>query len=178
VATRIQEARAPLLLQRMARWPDRALASCSVEYPVIVDPPHARSSAWYELFPRSFGPPGRHGTFADVERVLPYVAQMGFDTLYLPPIHPIGVRHRKGRNNALVAGEGDPGSPWAIGNASGGHTSVHPDLGTLEDFDRFVEAAKRHGLRLALDIAFQCSPDHPWVTEHPQWFRRRPDGSI
>ncbi|AKT37256.1 alpha-1,4-glucan--maltose-1-phosphate maltosyltransferase [Chondromyces crocatus] len=162
-----------------ARAPDRARAST---YPrvlqVIVDPPRARFSAWYEFFPRSFGDAGQHGTFASAERMLPYVAGMGFDVVYLPPIHPIGRAHRKGRNNTLTAEADDPGSPWAIGAAEGGHTAVHPALGTLADFDHFVGTAREHGLEIALDIAFQASPDHPWVKEHPAWFKARPDGTI
>ncbi|HEY1479015.1 MAG TPA: alpha-1,4-glucan--maltose-1-phosphate maltosyltransferase [Gaiellales bacterium] len=146
---------------------------------VTVERERARFSSWYELFPRSASPvEGRHGTFADVEARLPYVASMGFDVLYLPPIHPIGEDHRKGPNNAPVSGPGDVGSPWAIGSALGGHTAIHPDLGTLADFDRLVARASEHELELALDIAFQCAPDHPWVSEHPEWFRHRPDGTI
>ena len=146
---------------------------------VWVDRERARFSAWYELFPRSASPdPKRHGTFRDVERLLPYVERLGFDVLYLPPIHPIGHAFRKGRNNTVKAGPGDPGSPWAIGSAEGGHKAVNPDLGTLDDFRRLVKAAARHGLEVALDIAFQCSPDHPYVKEHPEWFRKRPDGTI
>src|SRR5205807_3764287 len=120
----------------------------------------------------------RSATFKEAEAQLARAAAMGFDTVYLPPIHPIGHAHRKGRNNALVAAPGDPGSPWAIGSTDGGYTSVHPDLGTLEDFDRFVEAARRLGLDVALDFAIQVSPDHPWVKEHPEWFYHRPDGTI
>jgi starch synthase (maltosyl-transferring) len=146
---------------------------------VTVDARAARFSAWYEMFPRSCTQdPARSGTFRDAERRLADIAAMGFDVLYLPPIHPIGTTHRKGRNNALVAGPDDPGSPWAIGSAAGGHTAVHPELGTLADFDRFVSMANRLGVEVALDIAFQASPDHPWVREHPSWFRHRPDGSI
>jgi starch synthase (maltosyl-transferring) len=131
------------------------------------------------MFPRSCGPePGRHGRFADCEARLPYIASMGFDVLYLPPIHPIGRTHRKGRNNATECRPQDPGSPWAIGAAEGGHTAVHPELGRLEDFRGLVRKAKGFGLDVAMDLAFQCSPDHPWVAEHPEWFRRRPDGSI
>jgi starch synthase (maltosyl-transferring) len=149
------------------------------ELEVQVDPPRARHSAWYELFPRSTSPtPGRHGTFRDVLRWLPYIASMGFDVLYFPPIHPIGRSHRKGPNNTEGAGPEDPGSPWAIGSHEGGHTSIHPQLGTLEEFRELVAAARSHGLEVALDLAFQCSPDHPWVREHPEWFRHRPDGSI
>lgn len=157
----------------------RRFAVESATLTVDVDRPRALFSAWYEFFPRSASPePGRHGTFADMERLIPYVADMGFDILYLPPIHPIGRVARKGRNNAADAAPDDVGSPWAIGAAEGGHKSVHPQLGTLADFDRLVVAAERHGLEIALDIAFQCAPDHPYVTEHPDWFRRRPDGTI
>jgi starch synthase (maltosyl-transferring) len=146
---------------------------------VTVDPLRARFSAWYELFPRSTAATDAvHGTFADCEKRLPAIAAMGFDVLYLPPIHPIGTAFRKGRNNALVAGEDDPGSPWAIGSADGGHTAVHAQLGTLEDFRQLLERAREHGLELAMDLAFQCSPDHPYVKEHPDWFRRRPDGTV
>jgi starch synthase (maltosyl-transferring) len=146
---------------------------------VVVDRERARFGAWYELFPRSCSPePGLHGTFKDVEGRLGYVAAMGFNVLYLPPIHPIGVSFRKGRNNSTVATQDDPGSPWAIGSALGGHKSIHPELGTFEDFRHLREAAEQHGIELALDIAFQCSPDHPYVSEHPEWFRRRPDGTI
>ncbi len=149
------------------------------ELSVVVDRERARFGAWYELFPRSTSPePGRHGTLRDCEALLPYVASMGFDVLYLPPIHPIGRTHRKGKNNAPTAEAGDPGSPWAIGGPEGGHTAIHPELGTLEDFHRLIARAADHGLEVAMDIAFQCTPDHPWVREHPQWFRRRPDGTI
>jgi len=146
--------------------------------PVVVDPERARFAAWYEFFPRSGTARDRSATFKEAEAQLARAAAMGFDVVYLPPIHPIGRAHRKGRNNALVAAAGDPGSPWAIGSADGGYMAVHPDLGTLEDFDRFVEAARRLGLDVALDFAIQCSPDHPWVHEHPQWFFHRPDGTI
>jgi len=163
-----------------ARFPDRSLqALWETEMPLVVDRARARYSTWYELFPRSASPePGRHGTFADVQARLPYIAELGFDVLYLPPVHPIGRALRKGRNNALAAGPGDVGSPWAIGAAEGGHTALHPQLGTLEDFRRLVKAARGHGMELALDIAYQCAPDHPWVAAHPQWFRHRPDGSV
>ena len=158
---------------------DRASASTR-EPPlaVTVDPPRARFSSWYEMFPRSSAGGGRHGTFADAEQRLGYIADMGFDVVYLPPIHPIGRTFRKGRDNSLTAGPDDPGSPWAIGAAEGGHRAVHPQLGTLDDFRRFVRAARGHGLEVALDIAFQTSPDHPYVSQHPEWFVRRPDGSI
>ncbi|MFZ5539708.1 MAG: alpha-1,4-glucan--maltose-1-phosphate maltosyltransferase [Pseudomonadota bacterium] len=170
----------PALSALAARHPDLQFAAWHArELPLVVDRERARFSAWYEMFPRSASPePGRHGTFADCEKLLPYVAQMGFDVLYLPPIHPIGQLQRKGRNNALAAGPDDVGSLWAIGAAEGGHTAVHPQLGTLEDFRRLVARAHEHGLEIALDIAFQCAPDHPYVREHPEWFRRRPDGSV
>jgi starch synthase (maltosyl-transferring) len=146
---------------------------------VAVDRERARFGAWYEMFPRSAGTdPSRSATFDEAAARLPDIAAMGFDVLYLPPIHPIGRSFRKGRNNALAAGAGDPGSPWAIGASEGGHTAVEPGLGTLDDFDRFVAAAARHNLEIALDIAFQASPDHPYVREHPDWFRHRPDGTI
>jgi starch synthase (maltosyl-transferring) len=162
-----------------ARYADETGAT---RYPrelgVVVDRERARFGAWYELFPRSTGKPGTHGTFRTCIERLPYIAAMGFDVVYLPPIHPIGVTHRKGPNNALTANPGDPGSPWAIGGAAGGHTAIHPQLGTPEDFCSFLEAARAQGLEVALDIAFQCSPDHPYVHEHPEWFRHRPDGTI
>jgi starch synthase (maltosyl-transferring) len=149
------------------------------ECTVLVERERARFGAWYELFPRSAGTtPDGHGTFADVEQRLPEIAAMGFDVLYLPPIHPIGVSGRKGPDNALTARRGDPGSPWAIGAAEGGHTAINPELGTPADFRALVAEAGRHDLEIALDLAFQCSPDHPWVTEHPTWFRHRPDGTI
>jgi len=162
------------------RHADRRFAATSpVEYPVTVDRERARFSAWYELFPRSTSAtPGAHGTLRDCEARLPYIAGMGFNVVYLPPIHPIGRARRKGPNNALDAGEDDVGSPWAIGAAEGGHTSIHPQLGTIEDFRSLVARAKEHGLEVALDIALQCAPDHPWVKEHPEWFRWRPDGTV
>ena len=146
--------------------------------PLWVDPVRARFSAWYEMFPRSAASGGRPGTFRDVEARIPEVAAMGFDVLYLPPIHPIGTTKRKGRNNALEAKPGDPGSPWAIGSAEGGHKSIQSRARHAEDFRRLVDAARSQGIEVALDIAYQCSPDHPYVREHPQWFRHRPDGSI
>ena len=151
---------------------------CSRKFPLDVDRARARFSSWYELFPRSTGAEGQHGTFRDVVAVLPEIAAMGFDVLYLPPVHPIGTTNRKGADNALVADVQDPGSPWAIGSEEGGHTAVHPELGTLADFSTLVREAADHGLEIALDIAFQCSPDHPYVTTQPQWFRTRPDGTI
>ena len=146
---------------------------------VRVDRPKALFSTWYEMFPRSAaGEAGRHGTFQDVIARLPYIAEMGFDVLYLPPVHPIGRTFRKGPNNQRLGGPDAIGSPWAIGGPEGGHKAIHPELGTLQDFDRLVGAAEKHGMEIALDIAFQCSPDHPYVKEHPEWFRHRPDGSI
>ena len=146
---------------------------------VTVDRERARFSAWYEMFPRSSASePGRHGTLRDCIARLPYIAGMGFDVLYLPPIHPIGHTHRKGKNNSTDAGPLDPGSPWAIGSEEGGHTAIHPDLGTLEDFQELLARARDYGIEIALDVAYQCSPDHPYVREHPEWFRRRPDGTV
>ncbi len=170
----------PELAELMARYDDRPFA-CQYQRTlrVTVDRERARFSTWYEMFPRSCSPePGRHGTFRDCESRLPYIAEMGFDVLYLPPIHPIGRTNRKGRNNSLVAGPDDPGSPWAIGAEEGGHDAVHPALGTLDDFRRLVERAQQLGIEVALDLAFQCSPDHPYVRQHPEWFRWRPDGTI
>ncbi|MDH4175873.1 MAG: alpha-1,4-glucan--maltose-1-phosphate maltosyltransferase, partial [Betaproteobacteria bacterium] len=162
------------------RYPDRSLeARWGVDMPLVVDRERARYSTWYELFPRSAGTePGKHGTFKDVEKRLAYVAELGFDVLYLPPIHPVGRERRKGKNNAVSAGADDVGSPWAIGAKEGGHKSILPALGTPEDFRSLVKAAAKHGMEIALDIAFQCAPDHPYVKAHPQWFRKRPDGSV
>jgi len=168
------------LLRLMATYPDRRFATTyPYEFSVVVDRDKARFSTWYEMFPRSCAMvPGQHGTFKDCEARLPYIAHMGFDVLYLPPIHPIGQVHRKGKNNATVATPDDPGSPWAIGSAAGGHTAVHPQLGTLQDFRELAAKAQEYGIEIALDIAFQCAPDHPYVQEHPEWFRRRPDGTV
>jgi len=162
----------------MDRYPDRSRPAVSSKLEIVVDPVAARFSAWYELFPRSQGHSGRHGTFQDVIEQLPRIARMGFDVLYLPPIHPIGHTNRKGPNNALRAGPDDIGSPWAIGNEDGGHKAIEPALGTFDDFGRLVRAAKEQGLDIALDFAIQCSPDHPYVKEHPEWFFIRPDGTI
>ncbi|MGE5245359.1 MAG: alpha-1,4-glucan--maltose-1-phosphate maltosyltransferase [Betaproteobacteria bacterium] len=179
VGERIEAALGDGLAALMLTYADRSRATTSVPLRVRVDRPRARFSAWYEMFPRSSGgDPTRSGTFDDAAALLRFVADLGFDVVYLPPIHPIGTSFRKGRNNRLTAAPGDPGSPWAIGSRDGGHTAVEPSLGTLDDFDRFREAAERLGLEVALDLAWQCSPDHPWVTEHPDWFRHRPDGSI
>jgi starch synthase (maltosyl-transferring) len=164
----------------MSRFPDRSNAATYDRLlSVIVERERAHYGAWYEMFPRSCADePGRHGTFKDCEKRLPYIARMGFDVLYLPPIHPIGLTHRKGRNNSPKCTPGDTGSPWGIGSKDGGHKAVHPELGTLEDFDHLVAAARESGIEIALDIAFQCSPDHPYVVEHPVWFRWRPDGTV
>ena len=168
------------LLELMERYPDLSdLTQYERVLPAQVDRIAARFAAWYELFPRSMSDdPARHGTFDDVIRKLPYVRDMGFDVLYFPPIHPIGRAHRKGKNNSLTAGPDEPGSPYAIGGEVGGHKALHPELGTEEDFARLIEAAREHGLELALDFAIQVSPDHPYVEAHPEWFFKRPDGTI
>ncbi|MBW3594593.1 MAG: alpha-1,4-glucan--maltose-1-phosphate maltosyltransferase, partial [Actinobacteria bacterium] len=159
--------------------PDKTdLTKSQPPYEITVDRERARFGAWYEFFPRSTGKPGEHGTFKTAASALTRVADMGFDVVYLPPIHPIGTQFRKGKNNALECTPEDCGVPWAIGSPEGGHKAVHPDLGTIDDFDEFVAEAKRLGIDVALDFAIQCSPDHPWVTEHPEWFKHRPDGSI
>ncbi len=164
----------------MRRHRSRAGAATDVpELSVVVDRVGARYAAWYELFPRSAGRiPGQSGTFADAVARLPAIKAMGFDVIYFPPIHPIGRINRKGKNNSLVAGPDDPGSPYAIGNETGGHDAVEPSLGTLDDFRVFVEAARSVGMDVALDFAIQCAPDHPWVKDHPDWFYVRPDGTI
>jgi starch synthase (maltosyl-transferring) len=175
---RIAHALSPELAEQMARFPDRSRATMHPEREVLVERALAGFSAWYELFPRSTREDGKHGTFRDAEGWLDYIAELGFDIVYLPPIHPIGHAFRKGKDNTPDAQPGDVGSPWAIGGPEGGHTAVHPDLGTLDDFDHFHRAARDRGLEVALDIAFQASPDHPWVKQHPTWFKARPDGSI
>jgi starch synthase (maltosyl-transferring) len=164
----------------MGRHADRVnLSRYPHEIPVIADRLAAQFSAWYELFPRSMShDPNRHGTFDDVIHHLPYVRDMGFDVLYFPPIHPIGFRNRKGKNNSLTAQPGDVGSVYAIGSEAGGHDAIHPDLGDIGSFRRMVDAAHAHGLEIALDFAVQCSPDHPWIKEHPEWFEYRPDGTM
>jgi starch synthase (maltosyl-transferring) len=163
----------PELLAAVERHPDRHdITRLERSLPLYVERVRARFGAWYELFPRSFG------GFEGVRKRLPELAELGFDVLYLPPIHPIGMTNRKGRNNSLQAKPGDPGSPWAIGGAEGGHDAIHPELGTAEEFERLVEDARRHGLEIALDFAIQCSADHPWLKEHPEWFNRRPDGTL
>ncbi len=168
------------LAARAARYPDRRYASTyPVEHPLIVDRERARFSSWYEMFPRSASnDAGKHGTLRDCESRLPYVAKMGFDVLYLPPIHPVGRINRKGANNTLVAGPGGVGSPWAIGSAEGGHKALHRELGTMQDFRQLLASAQAQGMELAMDIAFQCAPDHPYVKAHPKWFRWRPDGTV
>ncbi|HEX3990337.1 MAG TPA: maltotransferase domain-containing protein, partial [Acetobacteraceae bacterium] len=163
----------------IARADTRPDAETSAEMPIVADRRAAEFASWYELFPRNqSGDPARHGTFADVMRRLPAIRDMGFDVLYFPPIHPIGRTNRKGRDNATQAADGDPGSPYAIGAEAGGHDAIHPALGTLEDFHALRDAAAAHGLELALDFAIQCSPDHPWLREHPEWFDWRPDGGL
>lgn len=154
------------------------VTEAGVEYPVLVEHVKANFSSWYELFPRSSSLTGKHGTFQDCIKLLPRIAAMGFDVLYFPPIHPIGKINRKGKNNNVRSQAGEPGSPWAIGSDEGGHKAVLPELGTLEDFKKLVAEAKKLGIDVAMDIAFQCAPDHPYVKEHPEWFRQRPDGSI
>jgi starch synthase (maltosyl-transferring) len=164
----------------MEKYADRqAAATYPRELAIQVERERAGYGAWYEMFPRSVtSEAGKHGTFQNCESRLPYIAEMGFDVLYLPPIHPIGYTSRKGKNNAITAEAGDPGTPWAIGSEEGGHKSIHSELGTLEDFRHLIEKAKEYNIEIALDIAFQCSPDHPWVKEHPEWFLWRPDGTV
>ncbi|HVL91059.1 MAG TPA: alpha-1,4-glucan--maltose-1-phosphate maltosyltransferase [Actinomycetota bacterium] len=164
----------------MLRYDERPHAVAYVRtLPVLIEPERARFSTWYEVFPRSVtDDPNRHGTLRDVTGLVPSIAESGFDVLYLPPIHPIAHTNRKGRNNNPVSEPGDVGSPWAIGAEEGGHTAIHPDLGTFDDFDALVAACRDHGIDLAVDIAFQCSPEHPYVKEHPEWFKWRPDGTI
>ena len=178
-ASKLTEASRLPLVALMQRLADRRRATVAGPFPLWVDRELGAFSAWYEMFPRSEGAhDGHSGTFATAAQRLPAIAAMGFDIVYLPPIHPIGQTFRKGPNNSLDAGPDDPGSPWAIGSEAGGHTAVHPQLGTLDDFDFFVRHARECGLEVALDYALQCSPDHPWVRQHPQWFKHRPDGSI
>ena len=176
----------PEIRRILAVYPLRERRSRSGRFEVVVHRQRALFGAWYEFFPRSEGvqidPLGRRepvsGTLRTAARRLDAIAGMGFDVVYLPPIHPIGFTNRKGRNNTLHAGPSDPGSPWAIGSPAGGHDAIHPDLGTIDDFDAFVARARQLGLEVALDFALQCSPDHPWVSKHPEWFTTRPDGSI
>lgn len=180
VAEAIRVSLSDELADLMRRHPDRQYTATYKDIlQIVVDPKQAQFSAWYEVFPRSCSPhPGQHGTFNDLIARLPYIADMGFDVLYLPPIHPIGTTHRKGKNNNPVCEAGDVGSPWAIGAAEGGHMAIHPQLGTLADFRKLIAQAQVFGISVALDLAFQCSPDHPYVKEHPEWFRMRPDNTI
>ncbi|HEY7930429.1 MAG TPA: maltotransferase domain-containing protein, partial [Steroidobacteraceae bacterium] len=179
VEERLQSAQDAHLHELARRHPAPETLARSATLTLLVERERARYSTWYEMFPRSAAAAAQtHGTLADCERLLPYVAQMGFDVLYLPPISPIGRSERRGPNNRPEAHEGDPGSPWAIGAREGGHKSIHPQLGTLADFRRLVARAAELNIELALDIAFQCSPDHPYVREHPEWFLKRGDGSI
>ncbi|MFK0113101.1 maltotransferase domain-containing protein [Streptomyces sp. NPDC091217] len=176
---RLAAALTPAVDRVLARYPLRELVTASEPLPLLVERERALYGSWYEFFPRSEGTPERpHGTFRTAARRLKPIADMGFDVVYLPPIHPIGTTFRKGRNNTLSPGPDDVGVPWAIGSPEGGHDAVHPDLGTVEDFQWFVEQAKGHGLEVALDFALQCSPDHPWVEKYPEWFHHRPDGTI
>ncbi|UAM98677.1 alpha-1,4-glucan--maltose-1-phosphate maltosyltransferase [Polaribacter litorisediminis] len=175
----IKEATSERLTNILKNNPEKFLTQTSQEYPVYVDRKKARFSTWYEFFPRSASEQeGKHGTFNDCHRLLPRVAQMGFDTLYFPPIHPIGEVNRKGKNNTTVAQDGDVGSTWGIGSKYGGHKDIHPELGSLEDFKHLVAKAKELGIEVAMDYALQAAPDHPWVKEHPDWFKWRPDGTV
>jgi len=167
------------LTEWLHRYPERKFATRYRELPLYVDRERAGFSAWYSMFPRSAATdPGRHGTFQDQIKLLPRIADLGFDVLYLPPIHPIGKQFRKGKNNVVTAEPGEPGVPYAIGSELGGHDAINPDLGTLEDYQQLIAAAKEYGMEVAMDLAIQCSPDHPWVKAHPDWFTIRPDGSI
>ncbi|WP_375489216.1 maltotransferase domain-containing protein [uncultured Jatrophihabitans sp.] len=189
VAHRVAPALDAHMQQLVAQFPLREMVTSSPRYPLWIDRARALYGSWYEFFPRSVGAalaadpvapakPARHGTFADATAHLDYVASLGFDVVYLPPIHPIGTVNRKGPNNTLVAASWDVGSPWAIGSAEGGHDTIHPDLGTMADFQALVKRAKKLGMEVALDLALQCAPDHPWVTAHPEWFTTKPDGTI
>jgi starch synthase (maltosyl-transferring) len=177
---RTNEALSANLATLLAKYPlQNGIVKYEKDLTIIVDRKKALFSAWYEFFPRSSSfDESRHGTFKDMLKVVPYIADMGFDVLYLPPIHPIGITNRKGKNNALKATPDDLGSPWAIGSPDGGHKSINPKLGNENDFKKLVKEAEKHNIEIALDIAFQCSPDHPWVKSNPEWFTRRPDGSI
>jgi starch synthase (maltosyl-transferring) len=168
------------LYRTMVKYPvKKHVSQIEKNYEITVDRKRASFSSWYEVFPRSLNPYGeKHGTFNDVIDFLPYVSELGFDVLYLPPIHPIGETKRKGKNNSVKAQPGEPGSPWAIGGKEGGHKSIHPQLGPMDEFSDLIKNAEEKGIEIAMDIAFQCSPDHPWVKEHPEWFRHQPDGSL
>ena len=180
---RLSAARSPEVHHAFRIHPIKELRTRGTLHRIRVDRRRALAGAWYEMFPRSTGGTAadgtpQHGTFTTAAKELPRIAAMGFDVVYLPPIHPIGEIHRKGRNNSLHATGQDIGSPWAIGSAAGGHDTVHPDLGTLEDFDSFQTTARQQGLEIALDLALQCAPDHPWVRDHPEWFHHQPDATI
>ncbi|WP_299063963.1 alpha-1,4-glucan--maltose-1-phosphate maltosyltransferase [uncultured Polaribacter sp.] len=178
-AEAIKEATSDKLTAILKNYPEKFLTETSVEYKVYVDRKKARFSTWYEFFPRSASEQeGKHGTFNDCHRLLPRIAQMGFDTLYFPPVHPIGEVNRKGKNNTTVAQNGDVGSTWGIGSKHGGHKDLHPELGSLEDFKNLIAKAKELGIEVAMDYALQAAPDHPWVKEHPDWFKWRPDGTV
>ena len=181
--SKIEQAKKTALSEKLSSLMDKYQDKSSAvvyekELIVTVNRPKALFSAWYELFPRSTAPEGKHGTFSDCEKLLPDIKKLGFDVLYLSPIHPIGKTNRKGKNNSNVCEPEDPGSPWAIGSGEGGHKAIHPELGTLEDFHKLIEAAKDCDIEIAMDLAFQCSPDHPYVKEHPEWFRWRPDNTV
>jgi starch synthase (maltosyl-transferring) len=189
VAHRVAPALDDYLQTLVHDFPVRELVTASPRYPLWADRPRALYGSWYEFFPRSIGSelagdpvapakPLRHGTFKDATAHLDYVAELGFDVVYVPPIHPIGEVNRKGPNNTLVAASWDVGSPWAIGSKDGGHDAIHPELGTLADFKAFVKRADKLGMEVAIDLALQCAPDHPWVTSHPEWFTTKPDGTI
>jgi starch synthase (maltosyl-transferring) len=189
VSHRVAPALDDYLQQLVDDYPVREYVTASPRYPLWIDRPRALFGSWYEFFPRSIGAelaqdplapakPARHGTFKDSTEHLDYVAELGFDVVYVPPIHPIGAMNRKGPNNTLVAASWDVGSPWAIGSAEGGHDAIHPELGTMADFKAFVKRANELGMEIAIDLALQCAPDHPWVTEHPEWFTTKPDGTI
>ena len=177
--TRYENPLTPEMVALVEKYPDLSLATMyEREVPVRVDRERARFSSWYEFFPRSTGKAGKHGTLRDAAKMIPQIADAAFDVIYFPPIHPIGHAFRKGKNNSVAAEADDVGSPWAIGSREGGHTAILPELGTLEDFDAVIDVAREHRVEIALDIAFQCSPEHPWVSLHPEWFLIRPDGSI
>lgn len=176
---KVELARTGEFYETVRAYPDRSLQTVGSTCRLLVEREKAFFSSWYEFFPRSCADDvNRHGTFRDAVKRFPEIARMGFDVVYFPPIHPIGRTFRKGRNNSLEATEADVGSPWAIGSAEGGHKSIHPELGTMKDFKYLIEEAASHGLEVAMDIAFQCAPDHPYVTSHPQWFKWRPDGTV
>lgn len=177
-ATNVKLVQSESFARVVHQYPIKEHETSSLEYSIEVEHSKALYSTWYELFPRSTSLEGKHGTFSDVIRLLPRISSMGFDVLYMPPIHPIGKINRKGKNNNVRSEAGEPGSPWAIGSDEGGHKAVHPALGTLTDYKRLIAEAKKLGIDIALDLAFQCAPDHPYVKEHPEWFKQRPDGTI